>query len=223
MKVRYGIALSVCLVAGFGQSVLAAPTSDVVYGNLGVSGTDPLGDFGSDLGPSAATSKILAQGFTTGSSADYLKVQGVTMGAFAETLSPRTVSIYTNAVGDVPGTLVATSSAVDVQAKNSYVFGFDNVALSPSTSYWVVPQFDADWFWYLDEDIVAPVEQNGSGYSYLGTKRSNNNLAGTWSNTSQGLSLSINAVPEPSTIALAVVGVAGLVGFRLRRRLSRVG
>lgn len=219
MTARRCFALAVCMLAVSAQSVRA----DVVYGNLGSDGNGALSDLGADFGPSAAVFKILAQGFTTGSSVDFLTLQTVSIGAFAESASARGLAIYTNAVGDVPGTFVAGSSAVIVQAKDTYTFNFGGVELDPSTSYWVVPQFNADWFWYQNEELVPPVGQNGSGYTFLGAKRSNNDLSGVWANTSSAFSVSISAVPEPSSVIMGIAGATGLVAFRLRRRMTQAG
>lgn len=213
------IALGFLLLAASVQSVSRA---DVVYGNLGPLGDGTLSDTNTDFGPSAGSNKILAQGFTTGSDPAFLKLLSVTIGAFAETPSSRTVAIYTNDGGN-PGSLVDTSTTATVQAKDYYTFEFFGLDLSPSTSYWVVPQFDSDWSWYSEDNFSQPSGQNGSGYSYLGARRSNGTLAGTWSNTSSGLSVSLQAVPEPSSIILGLAGVAGFVSFRLRQRMARGG
>jgi hypothetical protein len=210
-------ALSVCLISASAQSVRA----DVVFGNLGPTGAGAISDSGSDFGPSAASLKVLAQGFTTGSNTDFLTLQSVVLGAFYDNFVTEnlTVGLYSNGGGNNPGTLLATSSPTSVGAKGKYTFGFSDYELSATTSYWIVPQFDVDWFWYINDAETQPEQQNSSGYGYLGTRRSNGTIAGTWSNTSQPYSLSVNAVPEPGTIGLAIAGIcAGGVALARRRK-----
>jgi hypothetical protein len=196
----------------------------IVFGNLGADGSGLLSDSGSDFGPAAASLKILAQGFTTGSDPDFLTIQSVSIGAFYDnfTTASLTLSIYSNSGGN-PGTVVATSGATTVGAKGLYTFSFSSLNLSASTSYWVVPQFDVDWFWYLNDAETQPVGLNSSGYSYLGTKRSNNDITGTWTNTSQPYSLTITAgsgapIPEPGTWAAAALLAGGAAFARWRKR-----
>ncbi|MFM8494485.1 MAG: choice-of-anchor R domain-containing protein [Planctomycetia bacterium] len=205
------------------SSAFTAQAGILVYTNV-PNGPDDLADTGSDFGPSASTLKILAQGFTTGSNPSLLTLQSVQMGAFFNETSSaaRTVSIYTNSGGN-PGSLVATSSPVSVQGKGLYTFAFDPIDLAASTSYFVVPQFNVDWFWYITESEEQPVGVNGSGYVYLSTRRSNGTLAGTWSNTSQAYAVSVVAVPEPAPLLLVAAGAAGLVGLRQRRKVVARG
>ncbi len=193
----------------------------MVFGNLGPTGAGAISDSGSDFGPSAASLKVLAQGFTTGSNTDFLTLQSVVLGAFYDNFVTEnlTVGLYSNGGGNNPGTLLATSSPTSVGAKGKYTFGFSDYELSATTSYWIVPQFDVDWFWYINDAETQPEQQNSSGYGYLGTRRSNGTIAGTWSNTSQPYSLSVNAVPEPGTIGLAIAGIcAGGVALARRRK-----
>ena len=87
----------------------------------------------------------------------------------------------------------------------------------------MVPQFSDDWFWYVNAAEEQPVGLNSSGYSYLGTKRSNNDITGSWSNTIQPYSLTITAgssapIPEPGTWAAAALLVGGAAFARWRKR-----
>lgn len=223
---KYRIALS-ALVAGvlaFG-TVKAAPVTDVVFGNLGADGSSGLSSTNTDIGPASAVTLALAQGFTTGTGSTRLQLQSVTLGAFVDGTANRTVSIYSN-VSNAPGTALFTSSPTSVSAQNKYTFNFSGANLTAGTNYWVVPDFSVDWSWYTEAtDSTQPEEQNASGYSYLGTKKMQAASPGTWSNTLLPYSLSVNAVvpvPEPSTYALAAVGLA-VAGFvRARRRKASV-
>jgi hypothetical protein len=200
-------------------TVANSAPSNVVYGNLGSSGTGSLSATNTDFGGGTLTDPVasLAQGFTTGTSSQYLTLQGVTLGLFSDdTPATRTVSIYTDNAG-VPGTSLYTSSSQAVTSTGKYVFTFPNSALSPSTSYWIVPQGPASWYFNDLED--QPTAQNASGWSYLGTKRALTADPTAWINSSGPYSVSVQAVPEPSTYALAGIGIAaaGLLRWRLRQ------
>jgi hypothetical protein len=216
---RFVASLAVA-AALLGLSSMPAAQAEVVFGNLGPTGAGVLSDSGSDFGPSAGSLKVLAQGFTTGTNPDFLTVQSISMGAFfnVSTTANRTVAIYSN-VGGNPGSIVATSNATQVGDKATYTFGFSPVKLVAETSYWVVPQFDADWFWYISDDESQPVAQNSSGYGYLGTRRSSVDITGTWSSTFQPYAVSIQAVPEPSTFVLmaTALGLGCVAAIRRRR------
>ncbi|MFM8413941.1 MAG: choice-of-anchor R domain-containing protein [Planctomycetota bacterium] len=187
----------------------------VVFGNLGAAGTDAISGTNTDFGPGDANERSLAQGFTTGSSSQYLTVTSISMGLFASSTGTenRTVSIFSDSSG-VPGSAVFTSAVTPVGNTGTYTFNFSNAVLSPSTSYWVVPQGPASW--YLNNSNTAPAGLNSSGYVSIGTKLQN--TSSQWVNaTFPGYTVSVVAVPEPTSVGLlAAAGLAG--GFALVRR-----
>lgn len=205
-----------------GTSVASA---EVVFGNLGASGTNALSATNTDYGGGTTFDTVsrLAQGFTTGTNAQSLSVLSVTLGLFSnDSPAARTVGIFSNDSG-VPGTSLYTSASQDVTSTNKYTFSFSGVQLSPSTSYWLVPDGPASW--YLNGDETQPSGLNGSGWTYFGTKRELTASPGTWNNSVQPYSLSILAGAAVPEIDLAGLGsvvalVAGALGLLERRRLK---
>lgn len=190
--------------------------ADVVFGNLGASGTGSLGGTNTDYGPADTVETKLAQGFTVGSGASLLQVQSITLGLFYDnfTTASRTVSIYSNVSGE-PGTSLFTSAPTTVGSNAKYTFNFSGATLTPGSSYWIVPEGPASW--YFNNPATAPVEQNGSGFTYLGTKRLDF-ADQIW--LDQGFtfySTSVVAVPEPPAIVLSGIGIASAL-YAMRRR-----
>lgn len=218
MSRRHLASFAAVLSVFIGASAHALPPSNVVYGNLGAFGTDSIGSTNTDFGPASASVSALAQGFTTGTA--NLTLQSVTLGVFATSLGdvPRNVSIYSS-TANAPGTALFTSESTLVGNGGSYDFPFSGATLSPNTNYWVVPDSTVDWSWYVNSAETDPTEQNSSGYSFLGTKKVNVSTS-TWVNSIFPYSVSITAVPEPSTAALAGLGIlaAGVMQWRRRKR-----
>jgi hypothetical protein len=237
MKVFSWCTVASFLIAGMiPAAAVAAPVSDIVaYGNLGVSGTDGISATNTDFGGGALSDSVLklAQGFTTGSGSGSglvgsLRVMNVTLGLFSNDLpASRTVSIYANNAGNPASSPLFTSDAQDVSTAGKYTFTFNGgggALLSATTSYWIVPEGPASW--YYSDDLADPpnpqaTEQNSSGWQYLGTKRVLTSNTSTWQSVPlQPYSISI-AVPEPSTCASLLVGL-GFGGYSLVRRRKPV-
>jgi hypothetical protein len=201
--------------------------AEVVFGNLGASGTNQY--FGSSTNLKATS--WLAQGFNTGTTSTNLTVSSITLGLFgvSEGTVPLTVSIYSNDSfnGNVPGTLLHTSSITNVGGDGNYPFAFTGADLAANTSYWIVPNGGGSVAWYLRGGATkVPTAQNSSGYSYVGTAgslASTSSPSGPWSQgadniISEGYTVSITAVPEPSTIVMAGLGGLGLLAIERNRR-----
>jgi len=221
-----GLALAISLAF-----VPAVGKGEVVFGNLGASGTNALSNTGTDIGerddPPGTTYRI-ALGFTTGSSSNFLKLTSISLGLFydnAET-APFSLSIYENNAGS-PAALALTSSITNVGLKGTYSFAFGNAQLSANTTYWIVPSDSL--FWYVpsgNTTAQTPDAFGGSGYSWPGTTASVDG-GSTWDPAELEIpggrySFSISAVPEQGTLPLAGIGLvgAGWAVRRMRRRSS---
>ncbi|MCE9631182.1 MAG: hypothetical protein K8S94_10785 [Planctomycetia bacterium] len=194
--------------------------AEIVFGNLGTSGTGALSATNTDYGGGALSDPVfsLAQGFTTSSGTQNLLVGSVTLGLFSnDTPSARTVSIYPNNAGVPGGSPLFTSSAVNVTTTGKYEFSFGSGAqLAASTSYWIVPEGPASWYYNSAED--QPTAQNSSGWAYLGTMRITNTSTGAWIPSIGPYSVSVVAVPEPPAIVMAGIGIASAIWSVQRRR-----
>ncbi|MFM8951687.1 MAG: choice-of-anchor R domain-containing protein [Planctomycetaceae bacterium] len=217
MSHRSFIKTLACLVV-LGASTIGGTnvaTAEVVFGNLGLSGTAALSSSGSDM----AGIYSAAVGFTTGSSNDTLKLDSIRLGLFYDNVATQsfTLKVYENN-GGKPGALAFTSSPSLIAAKNRYSFSFGQQQMTASTTYWIVP--DESLFWYGPSPASAPVAFNASGYVSAGTVASSDSRV-TWTATPEinFYSVSVQAVPEPSTYAMAAIGagVAGLMGWRRRK------
>ena len=208
------LAAACCIVVGSASIARA----EVVFGNLGVSGTGALGITNTDIGPTS--NDFLAQGFTAAS--PNLLVTSVSMGLFgvSDGTIPASVGIFTDIFGEPNSTPLYTSATVNIGDKATYSFSFSGASLTNGQSYWVRPLTDVSW--YLNSPGSAPTGQNSSGYIYTNTLE---NIDGTgWvAAGSNRYSVSVVAtVPEPSTYALAAIGL-GLAGLvRARRRKATI-
>lgn len=210
---RFHVLAALCVALGVANIAESAPITNVVFGNLGSSGTDGVGGFNADIGPGPGFQ--LAQGFTA--SSPKLSVQSVSLWLFGEGTTG-SVSIYDatalNPPGG-PGDPVATSTSQTIGAKGLYQFSFSGLELTNGTNYWIVPNGNVSWY----QAGSAPTVQNASGYAFAGSLEKSG--GGFWqlAGTNQ-MSVSVQAVPEPTTYAMAAVGIAAAGLARWRRRLS---
>ena len=218
-----------CFVALSAMAAHAAPLTDVVFGNLGANGTNAI-DSGNvaQMGSTVLgqSGNRFAVAFTTGSDSNYLKLQSVVLGlGDISPFSTAILKLVADNGGSPTGSLLATTSR-EVQANGLYSFGLGTVPLTASTKYWVTLEANdaaapSTFSWLRGDAPASPTGLNGSGYSFPanGGMRSQNDGPWTVNAGADTLSISIQAVPEPSTYALAAIGagVAGLMSCRRRK------
>jgi hypothetical protein len=127
--------------------------------------------------------------------------------------------------GGSPGTLFAASTNTNTLGTDTngalVTWSFNNVLMNPSTNYWIVPSTDLNWN-FRSSFVAFPTQQNSSGYGYAGAYESSN--GGTsWATVDGGAAyaVSVQAVPEPSTYAMAAAGLAMAAFASWRRRVAR--
>lgn len=188
------------------------PFNQVLTGNSTVSG-----------------SNWFTTGFTTGTSPDFLSLTSVKLSlatsGTATTADPivRLFSGVSNPTTEI-ATLTGSSLSSALPSTATFLPPSSPLALSPSTNYWVVLSAAGSdaYGWYATDEV--PGEQNGSGFTFVAGRRSTN--AGTsWANNPLAqvgaVAIEVVAVPEPPTIMLAGLGVAGAVVADRSRRLRR--
>lgn len=200
------------------NSVAQHASAAVVFGNLGTSGTGTLGNTNTDIGPTA--NDFLAQGFTAAS--PNLNVTSISLGLFgtSESTIPASIAIFADNFGSPAASPLFTSSVANIGDKGTYAFSFTGANLTNGSSYWIIPQTDVSW--YLNSPGSVPTAQNSSGYNFTNTLE--NIDGGGWVEAgSKRYSVSVQAVPEPATYAMAAVGFAAAGLARWRRRMTRAG
>lgn len=231
MKISGLLPAAIASLAVLCSTVAWSAPPDVVFGNLGPAGTNSLdtgsiAQVGSTISGSAGSQYATA--FVTGTNPNFLKLQKISLGlGDVPTYSSAQVSLVADNAGSPTGSVLG-SATQGLGPNGIFAFNFGTVSLSPSTTYWVKvldPSAAAPSYfsWLRNLDDVAPIGQNGSGYSFPGGGSQRSLDGGTsWSSYSSGASLaiSIQAVPEPSTYALAGIGIAAAGLMRWRRRQS---
>jgi len=221
------LACSVALAAAallFTVATAEAATQQYVYGNYGTVATSI---FSATVGyvSNLQDNTLVSQGFTTGTGQWNITQVDVGLAASGTGTTDPKIFLFSDNSG-VPGSLLSEYSIVNGPVSNSkqtFFFSGSFVA-SPSTNYWLVAgdansQQRSSFEWYLEDTGATPSQRNSSGFSYLGTKVQN--FAGApWTDTLSGLSLRVNAVPEPSTYAFAGMASMIAVGAAARKKFA---
>jgi hypothetical protein len=194
------------------------------FGNLGPAGGDEYDNTTNFLIGSSGTANVqIAVGFTPASPDRLLQSAQFWFGG--PTNSPTvSVAVVTDNAGSPSNTVVATFSGISsITSETKYSFS-TNTWLTAGTPYWLVVSQttpSSSFSWFANNAGVPPSAQNGSGWTYGGVKRSQNGGT-TWStyNIAAAAAFTVNAVPEPSAYAMALVGMGccGLTIWGRRRR-----
>ena len=207
------------------NSVAHAAPINTVFGNLGANGTDPLA---ASTNAGISDSTWLMHGFTVGSPKNIL--QTVRLGLFDNDSTIARVQIYQDSSGLPSGSPLGTQSAAVSSVTPAFqTFDFGNLALTTGSSYWVVvsaPNASSLFNWAFNDNGDFPGTQNASGWTPLSPVTKISTDSGlNWANSGSNrpAAISITAVPEPSTYAMAAVGFAAAGLARWRRRMTRAG
>jgi hypothetical protein len=203
--------------------------AEIVFGNLGASGTgqlDPgsVAQVGSTVAAQPGNQYAIA--FTTGTNPLYLTLTNVGVGVGdVEPYATAMLSLLADNAGSPTGSLLASGTSL-LGPNGVLNFSMGSVSLAANTKYWVTLQdIDASsgsyFSWLRNVDDIAPSGLNSSGYTFpSGGSLQSTNGGTSWSNYPSGakLGITIEAVPEPSSIVMAGFGITGLAMLERTRR-----
>jgi hypothetical protein len=201
-------------------ATVAYSAPDVVFGNLGSTGLDAL----SNTNYGVTDTAWLAQGFTVGGTNTTLK--SVSLGLFDANSTNVRLQVFASGTAGPTGTALGTVSQNvlgTTPTLQTFVFS-PNLSLTSGSSYWIVAstlESSGLFSWAFNSAGDFGTQQNTSGWSAVTNQtRLSTNSGATWANSGadRPAGFSIQAVPEPSTYALAGIGVAAAGLMRWRRR-----
>jgi hypothetical protein len=203
-------------IAALAMASSASVQAAVVLSNMGSSGLD---NTSGTVNVDIIDSGLIASGFETGSVAQQLDWVSIV----AENNNPGTMSvqIFSNNAGN-PGSSIATSTGTTVGSKNVYQFNFSGVTLTANTTYWVLPQSGLKW--YVENTNTAPTAQNGSGFTYEGTRYTEE---GDWYTSGFNYTIAVSTtsdgppppapIPEPALTSLLCLSGIALIRRRMKK------
>lgn len=200
------------LLAATLAATMTAAHADTIFDNLGGSrdGSDPLQSYGP-----------LADSFRTGVQGDFVltQVTALLKSGSADLVGDLRVTLHADSAAG-PGSLLATvgtlsSAAVSTADFAAYTFlPSSSIQLAANTTYWIeieaVSPVAIEWSW--SQDLSGTGVASGSNY---------NGLLGSSPNTAFApyqMSVAVQAVPEPASLALMLGGVGFLLASRTRQK-----
>lgn len=222
MKISGLLPAAIASLAVLCATVAWSAPPDVVFGNLGPSGTNAL----SNTNYGVTDTTWLAQGFTVGGTNTTLK--SVTLGLFDANSTNVRLQVFASGTAGPTGTALGTSNQNVLGTSptlQTFVFS-PNLSLTSGSSYWIVAstlESSGLFSWAFNDNGDFGTQQNTSGWSAVANQtRLSTNSGATWVNSggNRPAGFSIQAVPEPSTYALAGIGMAAAGLMRWRRLQS---
>lgn len=177
----------------------------------------------------ATGTNTYATGFTTGTDTNFLELSAVKLSlkASSGTANPivQLFSSTTVSGTKVPDSSLITLSGTTFSNLTAQTFTFTgSYQMFASTDYWVVLSAAGSDVFQWETAGSPPAEANTSGYSAIGGRRQATSVSNWTSNSTAATAMvEVQAIPEPSTIMLAGIGVTGAVVVDYTRRRKRRG
>lgn len=176
----------------------------------------------------ATGTNTYATGFTTGTDVNFLELSAVKLSlqAISGTANPvvRLFSSTTVSGTKIPDSPLITLSGTTFSNVTPQTFTFTgSYQMVASTDYWVVlSAAGSGSFQWENASDNPPTEANTSGYAAIGGRRQANPVSSWTANLPASTALvEVQAIPEPSTIMLAGLGIVGVAVANRTRRLRR--
>ncbi|MGB8369561.1 MAG: choice-of-anchor R domain-containing protein [Limisphaerales bacterium] len=172
-----------------------------------------------------ASDSWVAELFRTGTDSGGYDLNSVQLLMDAALGSPNafTVLLYSNNSNFEPGSSLGSLTGSDPAGGGNFTYTASSITLLPSTFYWIVitsttPLASGSYYWSL-ADTFNYSSSNGWG---IGSYDKSSDGSSWVSNRSNPLQFAVDAstIPEPSTLALAGLGLACLSFWRRRQCLT---
>lgn len=135
------------------------------------------------------------------------------------------LNLIADNAGSPTGTLIATGTSL-LGPNGVLNFSLGSVPLIANNTYWVTVQdinaSSGSYFsWLRNTADIAPSGLNSSGYTFpTGGSLESSDGGANWSPYASGakLGITVEAVPEPSSLVMAGLGIGGLAMLQWTRR-----
>lgn len=197
---------------------VTAPLPGVVFGNLGATGTNPLDtSLGFTIGHDGSNEVRLAISFKTGPDGPWRLSDVLRLGLGNRTgaAAPFALIVADDAGTPSSSNTVAMYDGAAASVATAGLYDFTKVSggeLTASTVYWLLVSDageSSSFNWYANGDRAEPDDSTHDEWILCGTKLSLDR-GQTWAEYTVGgaAAFSIAVVPEPTSCAMAVAGLA---------------